>query len=80
MLLKDVKLPEGKVLIPGGLDSCTNYVEHPDLVAQRLVRLAKLVGRDNDIAGTDCGFGTFAGMYSVDPPVTRPRSRRAGTG
>ncbi len=53
---EDVELPEGKVLIPGVLDSCTNYVEHPQLVAQRLVALAKLVGKENVIAGTDCGF------------------------
>jgi 5-methyltetrahydropteroyltriglutamate--homocysteine methyltransferase len=67
---EDVKLPDGKVLIPGVLDSCTNYVEHPELVAQRLVRFAQLVGKENVIAGTDCGFGTFAGMYTVDPKVT----------
>ena len=80
VLWEDVKLPEGKVLIPGVLDSCTNYVEHPELVAQRLVRLAKLVGRDNVIAGTDCGFGTFAGMYSVDPPVTWLKFRAMADG
>jgi 5-methyltetrahydropteroyltriglutamate--homocysteine methyltransferase len=67
---ENVKLPEGKVLIPGVLDSCTNYVEHPELIAQRLVRFANLVGRENVIAGSDCGFGTFAGLYTVDPPVT----------
>jgi 5-methyltetrahydropteroyltriglutamate--homocysteine methyltransferase len=67
---ESVQLPDGKVLIPGVLDSCTNYVEHPELVAQRLVRFAKLVGRENVIAGTDCGFGTFAGLYTVDPSVT----------
>jgi 5-methyltetrahydropteroyltriglutamate--homocysteine methyltransferase len=77
---EDVKLPEGKVLIPGVLDSCTNYVEHPDLVAQRLVSLAKLVGRENVIAGTDCGFGTFAGLYSVDPPVTWLKFRSMAEG
>ncbi len=69
-LWEDVKLPEGKVLIPGVLDSTTNYVEHPELVAQRIVRYADVVGKENVIAGTDCGFGTFAGMYSVDPKVT----------
>ena len=69
-LFKDVKLPEGKVLIPGVLDSTTNFVEHPELVAQRIVRYADLVGRENVIAGTDCGFGTFAGLYTVDPKVT----------
>jgi 5-methyltetrahydropteroyltriglutamate--homocysteine methyltransferase len=67
---ENVKLPDGKVLIPGVLDSCTNYVEHPELIAQRLVRFAQLVGRENVMAGSDCGFGTFAGMYTVDPPVT----------
>ena len=67
---EQVRLPDGKVLIPGVLDSTTNYVEHPDLVAQRLVRFAEAVGKEHVIAGTDCGFGTFAGMYPVDPSVT----------
>ena len=62
-----MRLPEGKVLIPGVLDTTTNFVEHPELVAQRIVRLAQLVGRENVIAGTDCGFGTFAGFYTVKP-------------
>ena len=53
-----VKLPDGKVLIPGVLDSTTNFIEHPELVAQRIVRYARVVGRENVIAGTDCGFGT----------------------
>ena len=53
---KDVKLPTGKVLIPGVISHATNVVEHPELVAERIVRLAKLVGRENVIAGTDCGF------------------------
>ncbi len=67
---KDVRLPEGKVLIPGVLDTTTNFVEHPELVAQRIVRFAEIVGRENVIAGTDCGFGTFAGFYSVKPRIT----------
>jgi 5-methyltetrahydropteroyltriglutamate--homocysteine methyltransferase len=67
---KDIRLPEGKVLIPGVIDSTTNIVEHPELVAQRIVRLAEIVGRENVIAGTDCGFGTFAGYYAVKPRVT----------
>ncbi len=67
---KDVRLPDGKVLIPGVLDSTTNFVEHPELVAQRIIRLAQIVGRENVIAGTDCGFGTFAGFYAVKPRVT----------
>jgi 5-methyltetrahydropteroyltriglutamate--homocysteine methyltransferase len=67
---KDIRLPEGKVLVPGVLDTTTNFVEHPELVAQRIVRFAELVGRENVIAGTDCGFGTFAGFYSVKPRIT----------
>jgi len=68
-LFKDVRLPAGKLLIPGVIDSCSNYVEHPELVAQRIVRYAQLVGRENVIAGTDCGFGTFVGRIQVDPRV-----------
>jgi 5-methyltetrahydropteroyltriglutamate--homocysteine methyltransferase len=67
---KDIRLPDGKVLVPGVIDSTTNFVEHPELVAQRIVRLAEIVGRENVIAGTDCGFGTFAGSYAVKPRVT----------
>jgi 5-methyltetrahydropteroyltriglutamate--homocysteine methyltransferase len=68
-VFEDVKLPEGRLLIPGVVDSKTNYVEHPDLVAQRLTRLARLVGRENVVAGVDCGFGTWVGMAKVDPEV-----------
>jgi 5-methyltetrahydropteroyltriglutamate--homocysteine methyltransferase len=67
---QDVKLPEGKILIPGVVDSTTNYVEHPELVADRLETYAKLVGRENVIAGTDCGFGTIAFRRdAVFPPL-----------
>jgi 5-methyltetrahydropteroyltriglutamate--homocysteine methyltransferase len=69
-LFEDAKLPSGMVLIPGVIDSCSNYVEHPELVAERIVRLAKLVGRENLIAGTDCGFATFARGGVVAPSVT----------
>jgi 5-methyltetrahydropteroyltriglutamate--homocysteine methyltransferase len=68
-VFKDVKLPEGKAIIPGVIDSCSNYVEHPELVAQRIIRYAQLVGRENVIAGTDCGFGTFVGRITVDPRI-----------
>jgi 5-methyltetrahydropteroyltriglutamate--homocysteine methyltransferase len=68
-LFERVKLPDGKVLIPGVIESKTNYIEHPDLVAQRIGRYARLVGRDNVIAGTDCGFGTWVGQAAVDPGV-----------
>jgi 5-methyltetrahydropteroyltriglutamate--homocysteine methyltransferase len=67
---QDVRLPDGKVIIPGVLDSTTNFVEHPELVAQRITRFAELVGRENVIAGTDCGFGTFSGYYKVKPRIT----------
>jgi 5-methyltetrahydropteroyltriglutamate--homocysteine methyltransferase len=59
-VFEDHTLPEGKVLIPGVIDTLTNFVEHPDLVAERIVRYARVVGRENVIAGTDCGFGTTA--------------------
>jgi 5-methyltetrahydropteroyltriglutamate--homocysteine methyltransferase len=68
-VFRNLRLPEGKVIIPGVIDSCTNYVEHPDLVAQRIVRYAELVGRENVIAGVDCGFGTFVVQGEVDPEI-----------
>jgi 5-methyltetrahydropteroyltriglutamate--homocysteine methyltransferase len=68
-IFEDVKLPEGKVLIPGVLESKTNFIEHPELVAQRIGRYARLVGRENVIAGSDCGYGTWVGQAAVDPGV-----------
>jgi 5-methyltetrahydropteroyltriglutamate--homocysteine methyltransferase len=64
-----VTLPAGKVLIPGVIDSTTNFIEHPELVAERIGRYARLVGRENVIAGTDCGFGTWVGQSAVDPDI-----------
>jgi 5-methyltetrahydropteroyltriglutamate--homocysteine methyltransferase len=64
-----VKVPPGKILIPGVIDSTTNFIEHPALVAERIGRYARLVGRENVIAGTDCGFGTWVGQSAVDPDV-----------
>jgi 5-methyltetrahydropteroyltriglutamate--homocysteine methyltransferase len=61
--------PPGKYVIPGVIDSCTNYIEHPELVAQRIARYARVLGRENVIAGTDCGFSTFAGFSAVVPDV-----------
>lgn len=77
---KDIRLPDGKVLIPGVLDSTTNFVEHPELVAERIVRFADVVGRENVIAGSDCGFGTFAGFYSVKPRITWLKLAALGEG
>jgi 5-methyltetrahydropteroyltriglutamate--homocysteine methyltransferase len=67
---QDAKLPDDKILIPGVLDTSTNYVEHPDLVAQRICQFADIVGRERVIAGTDCGFGTFAGYGKIDPEIS----------
>lgn len=67
--VRDADIPEDKVLVPGVIDSTTNYVEHPELVAERLLRFADIVGRDRVIAGTDCGFSTFAGFGAVDPEI-----------
>jgi len=66
---KDVPLPAGKVLVAGVIDSTTNFIEHPELVAERIVRYAGVVGRENVIAGVDCGFGTFAGRVQVDTNI-----------
>ena len=68
-VFETVKLPEGKVLIPGVLESKTNFIEHPELIAQRIGRYAKLVGRENVIAGSDCGYGTWVGQAAVDSDV-----------
>ena len=64
-----VKLPDGKVLIPGVIESKSNFIEHPELIAHRIARYANLVGRENVMAGSDCGFGTWVGQAAVDPDV-----------
>jgi 5-methyltetrahydropteroyltriglutamate--homocysteine methyltransferase len=66
---KEVKLPDGKLIIPGVIDSTSNFIEHPELVADRIVQYASMVGRENVIAGVDCGFGTFAGRLQVDSKI-----------
>ena len=63
------EIPDDKVLVPGVVDTTTNFVEHPELVAQRITRFAEIVGSDRVIAGSDCGFGTFAGFGTVDPDI-----------
>jgi 5-methyltetrahydropteroyltriglutamate--homocysteine methyltransferase len=68
-VFETVKLPEGKVLIPGVIESKSNFIEHPELIAQRIARYANLVGRENVVAGSDCGFGTWVGQAAVDPDV-----------
>ena len=68
-LFERVKLPDGKVLIPGVIESKSNFIEHPELIAQRIGRYAKLVGRENVMAGSDCGYGTWVGQAAVDADV-----------
>jgi 5-methyltetrahydropteroyltriglutamate--homocysteine methyltransferase len=75
-----VKIPEGKLIIPGVIDSTTNFIEHPELVAERIGRYARLVGRENVIAGTDCGFGTWVGQAAVDPDIVWAKLGSLATG
>lgn len=64
-----VELPDSTVIIPGVIESMSNRIEHPELIAERIVRFANVVGRENVIAGSDCGFGTFVGLDLVDPAI-----------
>jgi Methionine synthase II (cobalamin-independent) len=66
---KEANIPDNKILVPGVIDSTSNYVEHPELVAQRILQFADIVGRERVIAGTDCGFSTFAGVGKVDAKI-----------
>ena len=68
-VFESVKLPDGKLLIPGVIESKSNFIEHPELIAQRIGRYASLVGRENVMAGSDCGYGTWVGQAAVDPDV-----------
>ncbi|WP_144098394.1 cobalamin-independent methionine synthase II family protein [Croceicoccus sediminis] len=70
---RDASIPDDKVLAPGVIDTCSNYVEHPELIAQRIERFAGIVGADRVVASTDCGFGTFAGYGKIDPLVTEKK-------
>jgi 5-methyltetrahydropteroyltriglutamate--homocysteine methyltransferase len=72
---QEVRLPDGKILIPGVIDSTTNIIEHPEVVAERLVRYASVLGRENVIAGVDCGFGTNARTDQVDPKIAWAKLR-----
>ena len=63
------EIPERKILVPGVIDSTTNFVEHPELVAERIEKFARIVGKERVVAGSDCGFGTFAGFGAVDPDI-----------
>lgn len=77
---RDLKLPDDKILVTGVLDTSTNYVEHPELVAERLCRFADIVGRERVMAGSDCGFGTFAGYGKLDPDISFKKLRAMAEG
>jgi len=77
---KQVKLPDGKILIPGVISHSTILVEHPELVADRIIRYAEIVGRENVIAGSDCGFATFAGSKEVHPSIVWAKLQALGDG
>lgn len=74
------EIPEDKILVPGVVDTTTNFVEHPELVAQRIERFADIVGSDRVIAGSDCGFGTFAGFGAVDPDIAYAKLKSLSEG
>jgi 5-methyltetrahydropteroyltriglutamate--homocysteine methyltransferase len=77
---EEIKVPEGKGLVPGVIDTLTNHVEHPRLVAQRLERFANIAGKENVIASTDCGFGTFVGWEGCDPKLAWLKLRAMADG
>ena len=68
-LLKDIKVPKDKIIAPGVIDSTTNFIEHPEVVKNRLVQFSKVIDREQLMAGTDCGFSTFAGFGNVDENI-----------
>jgi 5-methyltetrahydropteroyltriglutamate--homocysteine methyltransferase len=81
VVFREIRLPDDKLIVPGVLDSTTNFIEHPELVAQRLVRYAEVVGRERVIAGTDCGFATFARTVNqVEPEIAWAKLRAMAEG
>ena len=78
--IRDAGVPEDKVLIPGVIDSTSNFVEHPQLIAQRICQYAGIVGRERVLAGSDCGFGTYAGRKGVFPSVVQAKFRALAEG
>lgn len=74
------EIPDDKILVPGVIDSTTNFVEHPELIRQRIERFVGIVGKDRVMAGSDCGFGTFAGFGTVDPDIVYEKLRSLAEG
>jgi 5-methyltetrahydropteroyltriglutamate--homocysteine methyltransferase len=79
-IFEEMKVPDGKVLMPGVIDTKNNVVEHPELVAERIARFAELIGKENVVPGTDCGFGTFAGFGAVFPKIAWMKLKSLGEG
>ena len=79
-VFEDITIPESLTLVPGVIDTSSNYIEHPDLVAERILRLAAIVGRDRVVAGTDCGFSTFATFLPVLPAISWEKLRSLSEG
>jgi 5-methyltetrahydropteroyltriglutamate--homocysteine methyltransferase len=79
-IFEEMKVPDGKVLMPGVIDTKNNVVEHPELVAERIERFAGLIGKENVVPGTDCGFGTFAGFGAVFPQIAWMKLKSLGEG
>jgi 5-methyltetrahydropteroyltriglutamate--homocysteine methyltransferase len=77
---KNGRVPDNKILCPGVLDSVSNFIEHPRLITQRLLQYANIVGRDRVMAGTDCGFGTFAGYGAIHPPIAYAKLKSMAEG
>lgn len=77
---RENEIPDDKILVPGVVDTTTNFVEHPQLVAQRIERFTDIVGMDRVIAGSDCGFGTFAGFGAVDPDIAYAKLKALSEG
>ncbi|MEL0159221.1 MAG: epoxyalkane--coenzyme M transferase, partial [Deltaproteobacteria bacterium] len=77
---RSAQIPDDKILVPGVVDTTTNFVEHPRLIAQRLERFVNFLGRERVVAGTDCGFGTFAGFGAVDPEIAYAKLRSLSEG
>ena len=77
---REATIPEDKILVPGVIDSTSNYIEHPRLVAQRLRNFTDIVGPDRVMTGSDCGFGTWAGFGAVDPDICWAKLRALSDG
>jgi 5-methyltetrahydropteroyltriglutamate--homocysteine methyltransferase len=79
-VFEEFDLPDDKLIVPGVIDTSSNYIDHPELVAERIGRYANLVGRQRVIAGTDCGFATFASFLPVDPRIAWAKLRSLAEG